>query len=147
MSTTPRNRLRTFALLALVSLPVLGPLACAPAAGPAGATPGLAQTGRQSDVISEHELSDVALADKTVLEAIQRLRPRFLTSRSSTVREGTIPIRMSLDGANPQDASELAHISVAEVSEIRYLNVGDATLRFGMGGTSGPVILVTMRHR
>lgn len=135
------------AALVLVSLPVLGLLACAPAAGPAGAAPDLAQTGRQSDVISEHELSDVALNGKTVLDAIQRLRPRFLSSRSSTVREGSLPIRMSLDGANPQDAAELAHISVAEVSEVRYLNVPDATLRWGMGGSSGPVILVTLRKR
>lgn len=146
MPVPARSRLATFVLLPLVSLSPLGALACAPAAGPAGSAPGLSQTGRQSDVISERELADPALVDKSVLEAIQRLRPRFLDSRSSTVRDGSTPIRMSLDGANPQDASELARISVAEVSEIRYLSIADANLRFGMGGTVGPVILVTMKH-
>ena len=140
MRTPPLFRLAPLAIALLAA----GPLACAPAAAGSGA--GSAQPGRRSDVITEQELADVSLVDKSALEAIQRLRPRFLDSRSSSVNMGPTAIKISVDGANPQDASELAHINVAEVAEIRYLSAGDANLRFGMAGTGGPVILVTRKH-
>ena len=145
MPIPPRFRPVAPAAIVLASLIVLSPIACAPATSGAGSAD-MSRAGRPSDVISEKELADPAFADKTLLDVIQRLRPRFLNSRSSTVREGNSEVRVSLDGASPESVDALAHIFAPEVSEIRLLSVGDANLRFGMQGTGGPVILVTTKR-
>ena len=120
-------------------------LACAPAAPATGADP--AATHSAADVISEKDLADPALAGSTVLDAIGRLRPRFLSDRSGGIsgREGGP--RISLNGsAGFVAASELSRIGVSEVSEIRYLSAADANQRFGLQGTLGPVLLITLKR-
>jgi hypothetical protein len=120
-------------------------IACAPAPPASAANP--ASTHSASDVISEQDLADPVLAGSTVLDAIRRLRPRFLNDRSGGISGRDGGPRVSMNGsAGFIAASELARLSVSEVSEIRYLSAADANQRFGLQGTLSPILLVTLKR-
>lgn len=99
---------------------------------------------RTSDVITAEELAAPAVRSGDALEAVRRLRPRFLASRGS----GSIRVRnagtvqVSLDGGPLQSASYLSRLRAGEIAEIRFLNATDATQRFGTAAASGSVMLV-----
>jgi hypothetical protein len=131
--------------LILGALSALVSLACASSSGVSASKPN--SNGSGSDVITEQELADPSLAGSSVLDAVRRLRPRFLNQRSAGLKGEDNTARVSVNGATLVAPSELAHIGVAEVSEIRYLSVADAGLRFGLNGTMGPVLLVTLKRR
>jgi hypothetical protein len=118
-------------------------LACAPSPQGAGTT--AAATRPSSDVITGEELADPSLAGSTVLEAIRRLRPRFLSDRGGGRRSEEVQV--SVNGSALMPASELARMSVSEVSEIRYLSLTDANQRFGLGQSTSPVLLISIRPR
>jgi len=128
----------------LCALSALLSLACASAPGASARSN---SNERVSDVITEQELADPALAGSSTLEAVQRLRPRFLNQRGAGLKGKDEGPRVSVNGAAFVAVNELAHIGIAEVSEIRYLSIADAGLRFGLDGTMGPVLLVTLRRR
>lgn len=124
--------------------------ACAPAPGPAGAAP-----SQDRDVITRSELADGRIAGGTVLEAVRKLRPRFLNRVGTPVLGQTAPsaakaqdpVMASINGAPPIAIEELGRMSVSEVTEIRYLSVADAGFRFGLSGNNSPVLLVTLTPR
>jgi hypothetical protein len=121
-------------------------LACASGSGGAASEP-QARPSRNSDVITHQELADPALAGGTLLDAIQRLRPRFVADRGGAIGGVKEPVQISINGGDPTALGDLARIGISEVTEVRYLSTADAQLRFGLRGSMGPVLLVTTTPR
>lgn len=108
------------------------------------------QTAAQGDganLISSTELSDPSIAGLTAHDAVLRLRPGFLIDRTAGRTRSSTPIQVSVNGGQLGQLNSLMSIPVGEVGEIRYLTAADASTRFGVRTSTGPVILVTMRSR
>lgn len=103
-------------------------------------------TRRSTNVITAEEIAGVTV--NTAAEAIQRLRPQWLNTRSSptmTNPDGEPPA-VYVDGLRMEGIRELERIRAVQVQEIRFMRASDATNRFGTGHTGG-AILVTTRNR
>ena len=138
----PSSRRPALVLLGVGALSAAG---CAPAPVSSASSPAAIRSA--SDVITEQDLADPTLAGSTVLEAIRRLRPRFLNDRSGGYAGRDGGPRVSVNGSTGfVTTSELANFGVSEVSEIRYLSAADAGQRFGLQGTLSPILLVTLRR-
>lgn len=83
----------------------------------------------------------------SALEAVQRLRPHFLSTRGAqSIQDPNPPLPIVyLDGARLGLPNSLAMISAASVATIEYLSSIDASARYGMGHQGG-AILVTSRR-
>lgn len=128
MGFAPRVGFATLSLALLLSA-----AGCGGGSGAAPARP----AGSSADRIVEEELT--TLHQLSALEAVRRLRPRWLQTRTGS------PPRVHVDG-NPIGTSEnLNSLRAADVQEMLYLNAADATTRFGTNYISG-VILVTTRR-
>lgn len=124
----PHSKRITFAILAVV----LGAAAC----GGGGA--GRPRPRGSADRITESELE--AVYQLTAYEAIQRLRPRWLQTRT-----GDLPT-VHVDGAVRSGGREvLASIRASDIQEIQYMNAPDATTRFGTNYISGVILVSTKR--
>ncbi|MDB4892283.1 MAG: hypothetical protein JWL61_4138 [Gemmatimonadetes bacterium] len=118
-------------------------MACA--SGSAAGDPGTAAgAGRNADVISAAELADPAIASGDALEAVQRLRPRFLMTRGaiSAKNSSAGSTHVSVDGGPLLTVDALSRLRPSQIAEIRYLSASDAAQRFGTNAASGGVILV-----
>ena len=100
---------------------------------------------RSADVITAEELRDPMIVGGDALEAVRRLRPRFLASRYalSVSNPDAGATHVSVDGGALVSLDNLSHLRPNQISQIRYLNANDASQRFGTASFSGPVILVT----
>jgi len=119
--------------------------AAACAGGGSPATEGSAVgAGRNADVITAAELSDPAIASGDALEAVQRLRPRFLMTRGAMSVKNTTAgsTHVSVDGGPLLTVDALSRLRPSQILEIRYLSASDAAQRFGTNAGSGGVILV-----
>jgi hypothetical protein len=116
----------------LVSALAFSGAACASGSGgasrPAGAT---------QNRIVEAELA--ALGQVDALQAVNRLRPQWLSSRS-----GAAPV-LYVDGQRRSNLQELGTVRASEVEQMEYMSASDASTRYGTGHTGGAV-LVTMRR-
>lgn len=133
-------------LWALAALSAL--LACASGPDPEpDAAPASARSGRTADVITMRELSDPSIGTSNLFEAVRRLRPRFLSSRgpSSINNPAAGIVQVSVDGGPLSSTSVLRTILPNAVSEVRYLNSGEAAQRYGTTANGGGVILVKSR--
>ena len=112
-----------------------GLAACASGGGSGSSGP-----RRDPNLITAEELAEHSTLN--AMDVVRRLRPRWLTGRGPSAQPQLI-----LDGTRMGDArSELQSISVADVSEMRYLNASDATMRFGTNFPGGAIV-VTRRGR
>ena len=120
--------------------------ACA-SGGAAGGTPATATAStRQADVITQAEI-DSTLGLTSALDAVQRLRPRFLrNSGARSVRATESGPLVRVDNEMVGGVEALRSIGLSEVGEIRYYSAVDATARFG-GITNRPLIHVIRRTR
>ena len=84
---------------------------------------------------------------ENALQAVRLLRPSMLRARggSSGDATGASNIVVYQDGVKLGGPGSLESISTISVREIRLINAGDATVRFGTGHTMG-AILVTMKR-
>lgn len=100
--------------------------------------------GRNADVITAAELSDPAVASGDALEAVRRLRPRFLMTRGavSAKNPSAGSTHVSVDGGPLLGVDQLSRLRPSQIAEIRYLGASDAAQRFGTNAGSGGVILV-----
>ena len=128
---------------AAVTLSLQLPSACASAPGASAR----ASNSGTSDVITSRELADPSLVGATALDAVRRLRPRFLIDRGGGKGNYTGGLLVSANGTDLVGPTELGRISVDEVTEIRYLSATDAAQKFGTRGTMGPVIVLTLKPR
>jgi hypothetical protein len=136
MSMSRRRRWIPSALAAVLAL------ACASSPSSSAAVVD-AHPAKNSDVITREELADPALSGSTILEAVTRLRPRFVNGRSGGIGGVREEVQVSINGGDPMAISELSRIALPQVTEIRFLSTADAGLRFGLRGSMGPVLLVT----
>ena len=117
---------RTFAFAVALALGIAG---CASAGGssrPAGAT---------SNRIVQAELE--ALGQMTPIQAIERLRPRWLQSRG-----GGTPI-LHIDGARRSNLSDLNAYQITDIQQMEFMSASDATTRFGTGYDDGAILVTT----
>lgn len=110
----------------------MGVSACASGGGgssrPAGAT---------ADRIVKAELEP--LGQVNALQAIQRLRPRWLQTRS-----GDAPV-LYVDGARRGTVSDLTSMRLVDIEQMEYMSASDATTRYGTGHAGGAIMVTTTR--
>lgn len=124
------TRARFFAVsLALV----LGVTGCAGTGGGGMSRP----AGSSSDRIVEAELE--TLHQFSALEAVRRLRPRWLQTRTSVLPQ------VHVDGNRVGAAENLNSLRASDIQEMRFLNAADATTRFGTNYVSGVILVTTKR--
>lgn len=109
---------------------VLGVAGCASSGGgsvrPEGAT---------STRIVEAELEP--LGQISPLRAIERLRPRWLRSRT-----GSDPV-LHVDGARRNSLRDLDAYQLSEIQQMEFMSASDATTRFGTGYDGGAILVTT----
>lgn len=83
----------------------------------------------------------------TALDAVQTLRPYFLTTRGSQSIQDPNPPRavVYLDGMRLGPPNTLAMINASSVVTIEYLSAIEASSRFGMGHGGGAILVTTKR--
>jgi hypothetical protein len=100
----------------------------------------------QPTLITQAELDDLPVI--TARQAIERLRPRWLRARISTLRSGA-GIRHTatvfVDGMPRGGLDTLEGIETREIAEIRFLSASDATTRYGTGYPRGIIEVSTRR--
>jgi hypothetical protein len=112
----------------------LGLAGCAAGGGSGGDG---APRGSTNRIIRE-EL--VGLQQLDAFQAIQRLRPNWLRTRSGT------PPQIMVDGTRQAGGLDvLRSYRAVDIEEMRYVNSSDATTRFGTGFDGGAILLTTRR--
>ena len=91
-----------------------------------------------SDRLGEADLENVP--QLSAFQAIQRLRPRWLNTRTGATPMVHIDGNIQMGGADA-----LQSLRAADVHEMRYLNAADATTRFGTNYISGVILVTTKR--
>lgn len=126
---------RTLRALAAVFLLLAG---CSAAANRDGAGRG------DRSLLSSEQLA--ATNSANVYEAIEKLRPEWLTSRGPRSMTDATPAMpdVFMNGQRLGPAEYLREMRALDVSEVRYWAAGPAAARFGMGHPRG-VIEIT-RH-
>jgi hypothetical protein len=106
--------------------------------GANGATPVAAR--RTGPVITQEELEGSMATN--ALDAIQRLRPNFLSTRGpgtiNAVDEGII---VYANGIRLGGIDTLRDVPLVDIKEIRYMSAADATQRFGTGHSHGAILI------
>ncbi|MEO7360075.1 MAG: hypothetical protein ABI120_07090 [Gemmatimonadaceae bacterium] len=89
----------------------------------------------------------MAIGTGDALEAVRRLRPRFLIVRgASSIRTPDAgAVHVSVDGGALQAVSILSRMRTGELAEIRFLNASEAAQRFGTASGTGAVLVVKTR--
>jgi hypothetical protein len=127
---------RTFAILS-VGLALAG---CSPATQATGAGPRSSST-----VLTRQEIEKSPYLSATAYDAVEKLRPDFFRRRTTSSGPGYLPV-LYIDGMRRESIEYLRSIPAAQVAEIRYLNVQDATARYGREVPAG-VLDVTLSGR
>jgi hypothetical protein len=122
-------------------------MACAGGSSSANEPNATGTATHNADVITAEELADPSVASGDALEAVRRLRPRFLMTRGgASVKNSTAgSVHVSIDGGPLLTVDNLSRLRPSQIAEIRYLNASDAAQRFGTNAASGSVILVKSR--
>lgn len=119
------------------------------AAGACAGSPSTTQAGsaarrESSTMVTQEEL--VATRTMNVYDAIQRLRPQWLTS--SRVRRGGSgdPLQVYLDNNRYGTLESLRSLSIGGVQEVRFLSASEATNRYGTGHTGGAILVLMQKQ-
>ena len=121
-------------LLALV-------VGCSSAKGP----PSPSGVFDKRNLITFEEIKAAKTPGGNAFELIERLRPAFLRSRGATSIVDLTPVRakVSLDGVRYGELESLKSVNVEEIREIEFIDVGDATTRYGRGHPGGAILIRT----
>jgi len=103
--------------------------------GPGGECPAVAPS---SSHVTGTELRKTHVPD--LLEAVRRLRPRFLRSHAPRRDQSAV---VYVDGTRAGDVLTLRDIPVIDVLEVQFLRPSDATTRFGTDHTGGALLVRT----
>ena len=126
-----RRSIRTAAMLALTAVT----FGCANAAkqGHGDSGPGTTLTSEQLAATNTENLYD----------AINKLRPSWLSSRGPTSVTNSTPTSVSIfmNGTNLGPVEALKDIRTLDVSQVRYFDAASASARFGMGHPRGVIEL------
>lgn len=91
--------------------------------------------GATNNRIVEAELEP--LGQISPLRAIERLRPRWLRSRS-----GSNPV-LHVDGSRRGSLQDLESYQISEIEQMEFMSASDATTRFGTGYDGGAILVTT----
>ena len=99
---------------------------------------------RTGNVITADEITSTGATN--LYDAIQRLRPQWLTS--SRIRRGGSgdDLQVYLDANRYGQMSSLRSLSVGGVQEIRYFSASEATNRYGTGHTGGAILVMMTKQ-
>ncbi|GBD32713.1 hypothetical protein HRbin33_01687 [bacterium HR33] len=113
-------------------------LGCAPGARMEEPAPSVSL----DEPLTQEEIA--ATQQGSLLEIIQRLRPAWLRTRGQPFlrNQGVV---VYLDGFRIGGADALRTISSQEVSEVRYLDASEATVRYGTGHPAGAIEVKSKR--
>jgi len=108
-------------------------------------TSGLAAGSSETGPITSRELR--TMDDRDAYTAISLLRPSLLKNRGRTsiLLDSPDQPEVFVDGMYYGPFDTLRQLPVHEIAEIRFLDVGDATIRYGTGHPSG-IIDITSIH-
>lgn len=109
-----------------------------------GGAPSPSRAQRNSNVISQEELSDPAIISRDAMSALRTLRPNFFTYRgpSGSSEPGAGEVLVSNDYGPLQSVQSLKAMTTMGLVEVRYLKAEEAALRFGLNANSSPVIVL-----
>jgi len=101
-------------------------------------------TRRTGNSITADEISNTGTTN--LYDAIQRLRPQWLTS--TRVRRGGSgdDLIVYLDSNRYGTMNSLRQLSVGGVQEIRYYGASEATNRYGTGHTGGAILVLMSKQ-
>ena len=125
-------------VVALLLIAVTFPLASCAAGASSGSTP------RRPNLITAAQLEEAQSDAQNLWEVIQRLRPNWLVSRGSTMRERIDPV-VYVDGTRFGDLASLRQIAIIAVLEVRWISARDATFQYGTGHAGGIIAVSTAR--
>jgi len=86
-----------------------------------------------------------AAAERNAFDLVQRLRPNWLRPRGTETAQGTVPVVVYVDGMRRGGVDALSSLRLDEVTEMRFLDGPDATLRYGINVGGGVIEVVTRR--
>ena len=95
-----------------------------------------------TDLITAEELANVA--ELNAYQAVQRLRPQWLTTRGRVSFSAGQGVRLYVNGVQTGFASDLTSMRASSVASMRFLSGREATARYGTDHGDG-AILVTLR--
>jgi hypothetical protein len=110
----------------------------------ASATQGGARGSRGGNVITRAELDRVP--GTSVYDAIQQLRPGWLTRPTAPTVLGANPVMAYVDRHRFGTADDLRGLASSEVERIELVSAADATTRYGTGHPSGVIEITTKGH-
>lgn len=129
--------------LLLGAVLLLGPVGCGGGGAAATGVP-----ARNSQLISGEELAAQSIVTVSLFDAIERLRPTWMRRRAPSGLASaalTSPFPAVLINASVhQDIEVLRSMRASDVAQVRYINAGDATTRYGTGLVNG-LIEVTLK--
>ena len=116
-------------LLVLISACVVG---MAPPESPGGV----------EDLITRDEM--IRVNASTVYEAVQKLKPGWFTSRGPTSVTDPSPTLVSvyMNGNDVGTLTFLRELRPDDIDQVRYYDVGEAGVRFGMGHPRGVIEVI-----
>lgn len=84
----------------------------------------------------------------SALDAVQRFRPGWLRARGPTGFADSIPDypRVVVDNVMMGDPTQLQWVALANVLDMRFIDAGQAAVRYGLGFTSGAIVVQTGRR-
>jgi hypothetical protein len=96
-------------------------------------------------VITAQELEKAP--ELTLYDAIARLRPHFLKSRTITAygRPETVPVHLYVDGDKMDSLDDLRRLSPANVQEVRFYEPQKANTVFAGANNAGGAIAVILK--
>ena len=107
--------------------------ACAMAPGPG--------TGSNRNSVGSEELA--ATNSQTVYEALELIRPEWMTARGSVSAGGPdATANVYMYGARVGTLDYLREVYVIDVTELRFWPAGEAGARFGMGNPRGVIEII-----
>lgn len=127
---------RILLLLAGLSISTAG---CARRLPPADALPPDRYIITSQELEKAHEL--------TLYEAVARLRPHFLRSRTISAygKPETVPVHLYVDGDKMDSIDDLRRLTPASVQEVRFYEPQIANTIFMGGNNAGGVVAVILK--
>jgi hypothetical protein len=100
------------------------------------------------NLVTHEEL--IATNARNTYEALERLRPSWMTSRGpanmGNVRDASESVaNVYINGNRMGSLDYLKQVYVSDVHEIRFWNPGEAGARFGMGNPRGVIEIIPRR--
>jgi len=127
------RRRSSTSLVVLALALAFGVSACASGGGGGGSRP----AGATNNRIVKAELEPLSALD--AYQAIQRLRPQWLQSRS-----GEPPV-LYVDGARRSNLGDLQTMRSMNVEQMEYMSATDASNRYGTGHNGGAILVTSSR--